>query len=202
MNDGYAGALRSASGAPLHAWVDESVHVGNELYLLAAAVAPQNSRLLETCRLSLQALTRDRRRRLHWNSEEERDRLAIVQAIAEMPLTSIVVTATRLDPRRQERARRKCLERLLHHLAAKEVEHVWLESRDAIGNRRDLAMVASLRTTFALAESVRVDHARPLDEPLLWVPDSVAGAVAAAHNGQLLYRDPLDAVLEEIVFEL
>ncbi|MDO9395841.1 MAG: hypothetical protein Q7T71_04795 [Herbiconiux sp.] len=200
--DSISEAMSASAGAPLHAWVDESIHVGNELYLLAAAVAPHDAEQLETCRLLLRSLARRPRRRLHWNSEEERDRLAIVNTIAEMPLTNVVVTATRLDPRRQERARRKCLQRMLHHLAEDQIEQVWLESRDAIGDSRDLAMVASLRTTRALPASIRVDHARPLDEPLLWIPDAVAGAVAAAHNGQPLYRNPLARILEEVVFEL
>lgn len=192
----------SVQRQPLHAWVDESVHVGNRLYLLAAAVAPRDEDQLDVCRARLRSLVRHARGRLHWNSEEERDLVAITDAIADMPLSNIVVIATRLNPKKQERARRKCLEQLLHRLATAEVEHVWLESRDTIGNRRDLAMVASLRTTHVLPPSMRIDHARPLDEPLLWLPDSVAGAVAAAHNGQLHYRAPLTHKLEEITFEL
>lgn len=194
--------MSATTTAPLHAWVDESIHVGNRLYLLAAAVAPCDEKQLDDCRDRLRSLVRHARRRLHWNSEEERDLVAIAAAIATMPLTNIVVTATRLDPKRQERARRKCLEQLLHRLAADQVEHVWLESRDAIGNKRDLTMVATLRSAHALPASIRVDHARPLDEPMLWLPDSVAGAVAASHDGQPHYRAPLEHMLEEITFEL
>lgn len=192
----------SAVREPLHAWVDESIHVGNRLYLLAAAVAPLDEEQLDEFRTRLRSLVRHARGRLHWNREEERDMVAITAAIADMPLTNIVVTATRLDPRKQERARRKCLEQLLHRLAIDHVEHVWLESRDPIGNRRDLAMVASMRTTHVLPASIRVDHARPFDEPLLWLPDSVAGAVAAAHDGKPHYRAPLAHMLEEITIEL
>lgn len=192
----------SGTSAPLHAWVDESIHVGNRIYLLAAAIAPSDPEQLEACRDRLRSLVRHARGRLHWNREEERDLIAITSAIAEMPLTNIVVTAARLDPKKQERARRKCLEQLLHRLVAADIERVWLESRDAVGNRRDLAMVASLRNTRVLPDSIRVDHARPLDEPMLWLPDSIAGAVAAAHDGQARYKAPLAHMLEEIVFDL
>jgi hypothetical protein len=186
----------------MHAWIDESVHVGNGLYLLAAAVAPDDEAQLEACRDHLRSLVRHARGRLHWRNEEEIDHIAITAAIGAMPLSSIVVTATRLDPKKQERARRKCLEQLLHRLVTDGVEQVWLESRDARGNSRDLAMVANLRNARTLPRSIRVDHARPLEEPLLWLPDSIAGAVAAAHDGKPQFRAPLLHMLEEITFEL
>ncbi|WP_194762281.1 hypothetical protein [Microbacterium sp. UFMG61] len=63
-------------------------------------------------------------------------------------------------------------------------------------------MVANLRTTDALPPTLRVDHAKPLEEPLLWVPDAVAGAVAAAHDGRTLYRACFEDKLEEAMFEL
>jgi hypothetical protein len=186
----------------LHAWVDESVHVGNGLYLLAAAIAPDDEAKLEACRDHLRSLVRHARGRLHWRNEEEIDHIAISEAIGSMPLSSIVVTATRLDPKKQERARRKCLEQLLHRLVTDGVEQVWLESRDVRGNSRDLAMVANLRSARTLPGSIRVDHARPLEEPLLWLPDSIAGAVAAAHDGHPRFRAPLLHMLDEITFEL
>lgn len=128
--------------------------------------------------------------------------MRIATLIGEMSVSNVVVTATRLDPKRQERARRKCMQQLLHRLVAEGVRQVWMESRDAIGNQRDLALVTNLRTTDALPMSIRVDHARPLDEPLLWVPDAVAGAVAAAHDGRTHYRALIEHKLEEIIFDL
>lgn len=193
--------MNSPATVPVHAWVDESVHVVRGLYVMAAAIAPVVPTTLDGDRQRLHALTRARRR-LHWSSEEERDRVRIAALVAELSVTNIVVTATRLDPRRQERARRKCMQRLLHRLVADGVEHVWLESRDSIGNQRDLTMVANLRTTDALPLSIRVDHALPLEEPLLWVPDAVAGAVAAAHDGRDHYRALIEHKLQEIVFDL
>lgn len=187
---------------PLQAWVDESIHVANELYILAAAIAPSDPAQLEACRDRLRALVRRARNRLHWNSEEEGDLIGISKTIGSMPLTSIVVTATHMDRRKQERARRKCLQQLLYRLSADRVEQVWLESRDAIGNQRDLAMVANLRSTHALDDALRVDHLKPLEEPLLWLPDSVAGAVAAAHDGRPWYRAPMAHMIDELILEL
>lgn len=187
--------------AALHAWVDESIHVTANLYLLAAAVM-ETSDDLDTTRQRLRVMARRTRGRTHWNSEEEGDRLRLSQLIGDLPLTNIVVAASRIDPRRQERARRKCMQQLLHRLASDDVSQVWFESRDEIGNSRDLAMVANLRTTDALPSTLRIDHAKPLAEPLLWVPDAVAGAVAAAHDGRTGFRACFEHKLEEIVFEL
>ena len=186
---------------PIHAWVDESVHVGRGLYVMAAAMAPLMPEALEFDRRRLRSLTRATGC-LHWSREEERDKMRIATLVGELSLSNMVVTATRLDPRRQERARRKCLQRLLHQLVDDRVQQVWLESRDRVGNQRDLAMVASLRTTDALPSSIRVDHARPSEEPLLWVADAVAGAVAAAYEGRRQFRALIDHKLQEIVIDL
>ncbi len=186
---------------PVHAWVDESVLVARGLYLLAAAVGPVVPEALEADRSRLRSLARATGR-LHWSSEEERDKMRIATLVGELSLSNMVVTATRLDSRRQERARRKCLQMLVHQLVADDVQHVWLESRDRIGNQRDLAMIASLRTTGALPPSIRVDHARPSEEPLLWVADAVAGAVAAAYEGRPQFRGLINHKLHEIVIEL
>ena len=94
------------------------------------------------------------------------------------------------------------MQQLLHKLASEGVSQTWFESRDDIGNTRDLAMVANLRTTDALPPTLRIDHAKPLEEPLLWVPDAVAGAIAAAHNGRTHFRACFEHTLDEVVFEL
>lgn len=61
----------------LGAWVDESIHVNANLYLLAAAVATTAPEDLDTSRDRLRAIARRTRGRTHWINEEERDRLRI-----------------------------------------------------------------------------------------------------------------------------
>lgn len=87
------------------------------------------------------------------------------------------------------------MEDLFHHLGEYEVTQVWMESRGQ-QDARDTKMVAALRSKGMLMP--RVDFARPIDEPMLWVPDAVAGAVAAARKGQPAFRVALGTALNEI----
>jgi hypothetical protein len=81
-----------------------------------------------------------------------------------------------MDKTKQERARRCCLERLLHELGLLAVSQVWLESRSAKPDRRDLKRVDSGRRRRLIPSELQVDFARPKVEPMLWLPDAVAGA--------------------------
>ena len=89
--------------------------------------------------------------------------------------------------------------RLLHELSGHEVNRVWMESRQDRLNRADLQIVNTMRTRKDLRRELRVEFARPLTEPLLWVPDAVAGAVAIAWKANdRRYTDLLTPALEEI----
>lgn len=54
-----------------------------------------------------------------------------------------------------------------------------MESRGYADDKRDMEMVGSLRAKKTLKGELRVDHVRGPDEPLLWLPDAVCGAVNA-----------------------
>ncbi len=73
-----------------------------------------------------------------------------------------------------------------------------MESRGSALDRRDLTMVASMRSSGMLTESLHVAFARPLEEPMLWMPDAVAGAVSADLKGVSAYRDPIDGRVTEL----
>lgn len=81
-----------------------------------------------------------------------------------------------------------------------------IESRTAAQDRADLAAVAAWRSRGELPATLRVDFGRaygPNGEPLLWLPDIMAGAVSAARgdkNPQFLA--PLRRVVTEHVIEL
>lgn len=189
--------------APLHAWVDESAHLERGLYILAAAVAPASDSNLERSRAALASQLLRGQQRLHWRDERKpQRRMSLVESVAGLELASIVIVATQVDTRKQdERARRKCLEVLLDYATFGGVEHLWLESRGA-KDAKDREMVAALRSRGALDPSVRVDFARPVDDPMLWIPDVVAGAVGVSRAGDDRYRAVLSAALIEHEFEL
>ena len=186
----------------LHAWIDESIHLdaGNSFYVLAAAVGDPSSS--DMIRDQLRALVPGRRPRLHWHKEEGSDRLIIVDAVGKLDLAHLVVVGSPVSQRKQERARRKCAELLFHRLSEMGVSQAFIEARTPTQNQKDMRMVRGFRGAKTIAADPRVDFARPLEEPMLWVPDAVAGAVAAARKGTLAYRDLLGSGLEELTLDL
>lgn len=177
----------------LHAWIDESVDVHplfNGSYILVATVShPDDTQHL---REHLLALTRPSWKRLHWREEDERDRARIVRALRQVSLTHVIVVAP-AEAKRQERARRKCLQRLLFELDHLGITRASIESRQAAQDRRDQEMVEAMRGAHALSNGLRVVFAKPLDDPLLWIPDAVAGmTLAALRDGNHSWLDQLD----------
>jgi len=189
------------TSSDLHAWVDESIHLDarpSGIYVLAATIG-RTGMELDGMRETLRTLVPSRQDRLHWHTESDVARGRIIDAIASMNLVQLVVARVHVDPRRQERSRRKCMERLLFELSDRNVSEVWLEGRGTALNRRDAALVEALRGSRRISSEIRVDFARPLNEPMLWVPDAVAGAVALARKAvRPDYRGMLATSLNEI----
>lgn len=187
----------SSAGFVLHAWVDESVHDQAGLYVLAAAVADPTT--CEPTRAALRDLVPEGRDRLHWRDESEPLRAKVAATVASCDMTNLVVVGVEMTPKRQERARRQCLTHLLHVLADLGVTQVLLESRTRSLNDKDRHLVEQLRGQRLLPRTLRVDIELPNREPMLWVPDAVAGAVAAARKqGPREHRDTLGSLVEEI----
>lgn len=171
--------------AVLHAWVDESMQTtGGGFYVLAASVADPAQ--CDPIRDELRGLLLGKAKRLHWRDEVPRRRKVIASVIISLDTPHTVVVGTPISPQRQERARRLCLERLLYELTALGVSQVWLESRTQSLNARDLTMVAALRSRGGIPKSLVIDFAQPEQEPMLWLPDAIAGAVAGHYRGEAI----------------
>ena len=189
----------------LHAWVDESMQMPSlerdGLYLLAAAVASPTG--CDPMRDDLRELLLKGARRLHWRDESAPRRAKIASAIADHDLVHVVVIGAPIDARRQERARRLCLERLVFELGILDVSQVWLESRTGSLNDRDRRMFAALHAKQAMPTDFHIDFALPTEEPMLWVADAVAGAVDQARRGFARdIRDALGQGIDEIDIQL
>jgi hypothetical protein len=130
-------------------------------------------------------------KRLHWHTEDTERRRQIAEIISSFGLLHTVVVGAPVDRSKPERARRLCMERLYFELHGQGVTHVCVEARDQSLNRRDLRMIDALRGKGTIPKSFRVEFSRPSDEPMLWIPDAVAGAVGAARVGEDLYPSKL-----------
>lgn len=174
------------------AFVDESMRDGAGLYLLAAACLEGDA--VDEARAAVAQLARSHRR-FHWRDEEPADRAKAVGLVSALPALHMVVVAAPLDPRRQERARRYCLRRLLFELDRAGIGPCWMESRGQRQDLRDLQTVNVLRIQRLIRPTLTVGHARPVAEPLLWLPDIVAGAI----GGELDRGEPYAAELASVI---
>jgi len=163
--------------------------------MAAAICAVQDQDQLRT---ALRGLLLPRQDRLHWRDESEARRERITAGIAALraALHSVVVVAAPVPDTKQERARRVCLETLHPALQAHGVSLIVQEQRTPQQNRRDLQMVDALRSQRLLPAGVRVDFAQPLEEPLLWLPDTIAGAAGLAREGRPEHLARLALVIE------
>lgn len=106
-----------------------------------------------------------------------------ITTIADFDVYHVVVIAAPIDVRRQEHARALCLARLAWHLDDAGVQILTLEARPPQLMRRDLRTIDALRGRHALPSGLRIDHAQPSIEPMLWVADQVLGALGESLTG-------------------
>ncbi|UBU10607.1 hypothetical protein [Nonomuraea gerenzanensis] len=166
---------------PFAAYVDESMVLARGVYLMAAVlVAPHQA---DRYRADLRALLLHRQLRLHWHDENDKRRTQLIEAVAEWRPDGILVVGTGMDPARQERARRKCMECLLWELGDHHVADVFFERRDAGLDRRDHELVVKLKGRHAVPPRLRLSWCDPVSEPLLWLADIIAGARCLAERG-------------------
>jgi hypothetical protein len=178
------------------AYVDESMRIRRSepaVYVLAAAMFDDTG--LDDVRKQVSELVSGPGQRFHWRHESRRLRDRAVSFLGVLPALHLVVIGASLLPSRQERGRRLCLERLLFELEIHGVAHVWMESRTHDLNAKDAAAVAAFRSQRVISHAIRVGHAYPSTEPLLWVPDIVAGTVTTAEAGERRWMDALAPLL-------
>jgi hypothetical protein len=102
----------------------------------------------------------------------------MLAAIASLEHRALIY-ACRPAPKRQERGRALCLDRMLWDFREEGVTEVVFESRDHRNDRKDAKTIGhALRAGRAPAD-LRYRFLRPTGEPLLWIADAIAGAAAA-----------------------
>ena len=112
---------------PKTAYIDESLRVSHGLYVLAAVIVADTE--ADQHRTALRALLLRGQLRLHWRDESTARRNQLISAMSALRHTGAIVIATDAASRRQERARRKCIERLLAQLASRAITTVVFERR-------------------------------------------------------------------------
>lgn len=188
MTDGAA----TTRAAPLEAWGDESgSHPQRDpgTYVLATVLAEQTD--ADSIRAAMAGVRLPNEKKVHWYGDRNR-RDALIRAVEPLPFTATVVVRTGASDERDERRRRKCLERLLLEVEGWGCARLTLESRGPRPDQRDRAMLDALRASRVIASpGVRLEHRRGPEDPALWVADVVCGAVVAARTGSASHLDVL-----------
>ncbi|MCG2623027.1 hypothetical protein LVY72_14080 [Arthrobacter sp. I2-34] len=187
---------RIAAPGAIGAWGDESMRtskVSEPMYLLGAALADEAT--AAEAREAMRMIHRSGPK-LHWRDLDHKAKLQSVETIASLSLDHLVVVATPLDPKRQERARAKCIERLCWEVEDLGGSQVILEARTPSLNARDRNLIPKLRGKSALPVNLRVDWLRGSEDPMLWVADQVLGAYGDAETGDERY---MSVIIQDVL---
>lgn len=178
--------------APLlrRAFVDESFLEAEDRGFYVLAAAAFDAHCEDDVRALLLRVRGTRRvRKVHWNEMDRAQQVSAATQLAEVAGLHVVTVGTPVPPKRQERARAKCLHRLVHECAGLGIADLVLESRTVVLDRRDNDVMRGVRFGLPAGPPVTVRHQPGAEEPLLWAADIVAGAVRAALEGRPAARD-------------
>ncbi len=166
-------------------------------YVLAAAVFEVAA--FEAARDAMRDL-RGRRRsdKLHWNEMDDQEKQMATKAVSELDGFHIVTVGAPVPAKKQERARARCLNALVHELHSFDVKLLAMESRTRQLNARDVQVVQGARYQLPKGSQFRIDHIKGAEEPLCWAADIVAGALRAHREGRSGLRELLDDCLYEV----
>lgn len=207
--------------SPFYAWADESMRIDQAaapLYLMGAVIAETavchrpREQLRELHRAALSnhrnrfartSSPADRRRvkdmqhKLHWHAMLDEEKGQAMHLVASFAMLHVIVVGAPMNPGNQEGARISCLERLCWELDQAGVGGLILENRTPTLNEKDRRTRAIMRQKKLIGRGFRLDPVKPSEEPMLWIPDQVLGALGAAEIGNPRWLQLLDGGLIE-----
>ena len=156
----------------LFAYVDESVRGGR--YLLAVVVVPPER--AGPLRRQVRHLLLPGQRKLHFKKEGNRRRRMLLVELANLQLDVTVYECQNQMGRNQEDARRSCLARAIQDLQERGNDlSLLIESRGPLDQLDTSTILRARHQTPPLS----FEHLAPMDDPLLWLPDTFAWPVGA-----------------------
>lgn len=167
------------------AFIDESYRQdlsGAGAYLFSAVTIEAD--VEEEVRERLTRALPGRVRRFHWRRDSPDVRRRCLEVIERVELLGVTLLQLYVEPAVSERVRQHMLWSLAFAMLDRGVSDLVFEARERSQNRRDEQTLGNIVCTPA-AKGLRYTFARPLDEPLLWLPDYLAGA----HGADLLDGD-------------
>lgn len=163
-------------------YVDESVHIDHGLYIIAAAIVEG----ADDARADLLALKPAGAPRLHWQSNSQRLRESSADLVAIHVEHAYAFVAYFDDKKRQDLARATIFEQILSKMGGPPITELVIDQRNGHQNARDKEVLLKQCRRLNLRHPPRWSHGDSRQEPLLWLPDTIAGAVGQ----HLLWKDP------------
>ena len=152
----------------LHAFVDESYR--GDYVLCAALIEPRS---VAAARRSMTAQLRGGQSRIHMAKENDGRRKSLLSNIAQLDASAHLV-AVQVRGLSIRRSRDLAFAELTAQLVSLGTGRIIIESCDQ--DRRDTQVIGDALARLGATGSVDVQHLRPHDEPLLWIPDVIAWA--------------------------
>ena len=177
------------------AYGDESVRMAGAppFYMMGVALIPDSAQIDPEL---FRRIMPKGSRKLHWRDMNEGLQRRSLQLLSGVERADLVVIASPLMGRKQERARRKCLEALLPSLEGRGIDRLVLESRKPTADKLDIDYVKYAKGS-KIVRSIEVVHASGEDEPRLWIADQVLGAMGdylTRTGGWEYWRDDWEAL--------
>lgn len=163
------------------AFVDESFRRsadGHGLFLLAAVTVPDDGQAAAERRL--RGTVAPGQRRWHFRDESATARRRFIAVLAEREMAGVqAMTFCVWTPsqRKTEQARVRALWSLLAELPHLGVNRLVIESRQEHNDRKDRREILGAQRVGVAAPDLVYRHGQPKLEPLLWLPDAIAGAI-------------------------
>jgi hypothetical protein len=160
-------------------YIDESLRAQVALYVVAAClVAPPDVKEIAD---ELRRVPAGRAHRFHWRNESEAVRRRMLDTICELGLPTYAALYRADHPNWGRRGRVQAIKRLLWEFRAygPEVHELVIESRGRYGDAEDRKVIGRAQRSGHASQQLiyQFESAR---NPLLWVPDAIAGAVASS----------------------
>ncbi|MHB8660238.1 MAG: hypothetical protein ACYC91_20335 [Solirubrobacteraceae bacterium] len=175
--------------------VDEAIYQpGDGVYVLAAVLVDESAKA--EARRAARRVPVIRGRRFHWHKEDDREQFAMLRAIEQHSLGAIAYVASPARGREQEAIRQALMVLLAKDAAHRKATELTIESRQHRNDGRDGSTLIKVRREMSI--ELAYAHAKPTDEPLLWMGDAIAGAVLAQARKDGRYVEALPSGLLSI----
>lgn len=160
-------------------FIDESFRSQAGVYVVGIAMAGGD---LAELALQTRSMLPRHVPRFHWRNDSDAVREKVISLVNQQAIGCRAYVVRRVA--KQERARALCLDRFLWDDKQAGDHELVFETRQERNDKQDRAKIIHAQQRRVASEALRYRFEYPQQEPLLWLADAVAGAVAWTLAGE------------------